>query len=259
MRRAIIVANWKMNKTTTEAMEFASGLKRVFYNQNDLDIVICPSFVLLSEVREVILDSNILLGAQNLHWEEKGAFTGEVSCLQLKDLGCGFVIIGHSERRQYFSERDELINKKIRIALRFDLNPILCVGENLEEREKKLTLDIVREQIEVCLKNIEQNDLLNLVIAYEPVWAIGTGRNATGEEAEEVQVYIRNLLEEIYNNQVSEAVRIQYGGSVTPENISQFLVQPNIDGALVGGSSLDLESFISIVKKSSEIKKCMCF
>lgn len=254
MRRPIICANWKMNKTILEAIEFANGLKRIFYNQNDLDIVICPPFTALSEVKDVILDSNILLGAQNLYFEEKGAFTGEISALQIKDAGCKFVILGHSERRKYFSETNEMINKKIKAALRFDLNPILCVGENLDEREKGLTLDIIREQMEVCLKGIDENEILNLVIAYEPVWAIGTGKNATGEQAEEVHKFIRNLIGEIYNKDISDAIRIQYGGSVTPENIAELLAQPDIDGALVGGASLNLESFVQIVKKSFIIK-----
>jgi triosephosphate isomerase len=254
MRRPIIAANWKMNKTISEAIEFANGLKRFFYNQNNLDIAIFPPFTALSEVRDVILDSNILLGAQNIHWEEMGAFTGEVSALQIKDAGCKFVILGHSERRHYFSETNEIINKKVRLALRFDLNPILCIGENLDEREKGLTLDIIREQLEVCLKGIDKTDILNLVIAYEPVWAIGTGKNATGEQADSVHKFIRNLLERIYSKEISEMVRIQYGGSVNPENIIEFAAYSDIDGALVGGASLNLESFIQIVEKFSSIR-----
>jgi len=256
MRRPIVCANWKMNKTITEAIEFASGLKRSFYNQNDIDIVICPSFTALSEVRDVILNSNILLGAQNLYSEDKGAFTGEVSAIQLKDTGCKFVIIGHSERRRYFSETNQIVNKKIKQTLKFGLNPILCVGESLEERDKGLTLNIVKEQIEECLKDVEERDIYNLVIAYEPVWAIGTGRNATPDQAEEVHGFIRNLISEIYKKDIKESIRIQYGGSITPDNILQIMAQPDIDGALVGGASLDLNSFIQIVKKAYETK-CM--
>ncbi len=249
MRRPVVCANWKMNKMISEAIEFANGLKRAFYGQDTIDIVICPSFVTLSEVKDIILDSNIFLGAQDLHFEDKGAFTGEVSGLQLKDIGCRFVIIGHSERRQYFSETDEMINRKIKTALKVGLNPILCIGEDLEEREKNLTLDILERQIERCLRDIRGDDILNLVIAYEPVWAIGTGKNATPQQAEEAQQFIRHLLAKIYDKDVAQTIRIQYGGSVTPENISELIIQPDIDGALVGGASLNLDSFIQIVKR----------
>jgi len=253
MRRPIICANWKMNKIISEAIEFTNGLKRTFYEQDNIDIVICPSFVTLSEVRDIILDSNIFLGAQNLYFEDRGAFTGEVSALQLKDVGCKFVIIGHSERRQYFFETDEMINRKTKTALRIGLSPILCVGENLEEREENLTLDILERQIEECLKDIKEDNILNLVIAYEPIWAIGTGKNATPQQAEEAQQFIRHLLAKIYNKDIAENIRIQYGGSVTSENISELITQPNIDGVLVGGASLNLDSFIQIVKR------CMVF
>jgi len=244
-----------MHKNISEAIELANGLKRELYNADSLDIVLCPPFTALSSVSEVIADSNIGLGAQDMYWEEQGAFTGEVSPGMLKDVGCKYVIIGHSERRQYFSETGEAVNKKIKAALKSELIPIVCVGETLCQREEQQTTSVIKEQIQEGLKDIPAEEAEKLVIAYEPVWAIGTGRNATAEQAEEVQKYIRNLLSEIYNEATAEGVRIQYGGSVKPENIKELIQQPDIDGALIGGASLKIDSFSRIVKICQEVKK----
>lgn len=244
-----------MHKNISEAIELANGLKRELYNAHSLDIVLCPPFTALSSVSEVIADSNIGLGAQDMYWEEQGAFTGEVSPGMLREAGCKYVIIGHSERRQYFSETGETVNKKIKAALKFELIPIVCVGETLSQREEQQTMRVIKEQIQEGLKDIPAEEAEKLVIAYEPVWAIGTGRNATAGQAEEVQKYIRNLLTEIYNEATAEGVRIQYGGSVKPENIKELIQQPDIDGALIGGASLKIDSFSRIVKICQEVKK----
>lgn len=244
-----------MHKNISEAIELANGIKRELYNADSLDIVLCPPFTALSSVSEVIADSNIGLGAQDMYWEEQGAFTGEVSGGMLKDAGCKYVIIGHSERRQYFSETGEAVNKKIKAALKSELIPIVCVGETLSQREEQQTMRVIKEQIQEGLKDIPAEEAEKLVIAYEPVWAIGTGRNATAEQAEEVQKYIRNLLSEIYNEATAEGIRIQYGGSVKPENIKELIQQPDIDGALIGGASLKIDSFSRIVKICQEVKK----
>lgn len=241
-----------MNKTVTEAIELANGLKRLLYNLTNVDIVLCPPFTALSEISEVLVDSNIKLGAQDLFWEEQGAYTGEISARMLKDVGCDFVIIGHSERRTFFNETNESINKKIKTALKNELTPIVCIGERLEERENNRTFDIVETQIKEGLVGIGQDDIAKLIIAYEPVWAIGTGKTATPEEAQEVHKFIRDKMSELLGMDAANALRIQYGGSVTPDNISGLVSQPDIDGALVGGASLKLEAFSEIVIKTSE-------
>ncbi|MDB4349887.1 triose-phosphate isomerase [Omnitrophica bacterium] len=251
MRRYIIAGNWKMNKTIGEAIELANGLKRKLYDATSLDIILCTPFTSLSEVGEVITDSNIDLGGQDLFWEEKGAYTGEISAQMLKDAGCKYVIIGHSERRKYFNETNETVNKKIRAAQAVGLLPIVCVGERLEERESGKTFDVVRDHVENSLKGLSKDELLKITIAYEPVWAIGTGKTATPEQAEEVHKFIRALMTDLYDKDTAQAVRIQYGGSVTPENIEGLMTKENIDGALVGGASLKVDSFSSIVKKSN--------
>jgi len=257
MRKTIIAGNWKMYKTIPEAIELANGLKRELFkiDSQQIDIVLCPVFTALSEVAEVLAESNIQLGAQNMFWQEEGAFTGEISPLMLKDAGCQFVIIGHSERRQYFGETNESVNKKVKTALMHGLIPIVCVGETLSERESNQTFKVLENHIYNGLKDINKEDVEKVVIAYEPVWAIGTGRTATAAEAQEAHQYIRYLLIKIYNNDTAGNIRIQYGGSVKPENISELISQPDVDGALVGGASLKIESFVQIVKKSWEIKK----
>jgi triosephosphate isomerase len=248
MRKVIIAGNWKMNKTISEAIELANGLKRQLLDISTVDIVICPVFTALSEVAEVIMDTNIQLGAQDMYWEQNGAFTGEVSGQMLKDVGCKFVIIGHSERRQYFAETDESVNKKIKAALNIGLIPIVCVGENLDQREKNETFNIVATQIKKCFDAISIQEATKIIIAYEPIWAIGTGRTATPDQAQEVHAFIRNLLVQLYGQDIAGQVRIQYGGSVKPENISDLIRQKDIDGALVGGASLKIDSFSNIVK-----------
>ncbi len=248
MRRLIIAGNWKMHKNISQAIELVNGLKRELYNIDSLDIVLCPVFTSLSCVSEIIADSNIQLGAQDVYWQDEGAFTGEVSSLMLKDAGCKFVIIGHSERRQYFFETNETVNKKIKAVIKAGLIPIVCVGETLAQREENKTLEVIKEQIEQGFKGISPEGVRDLVIAYEPIWAIGTGRNATAAQAQEVQIYIRNLLAQVYNNEIAGDIRIQYGGSVNPENIGKLIQEPDIDGALVGGASLKIDSFSRIVK-----------
>jgi triosephosphate isomerase len=257
MRKTIIAGNWKMYKTILEAIELANGLKRELFDLDvqDIDIVICPTFTALSEVAEVIDESNIQLGAQDVYWQEEGAFTGEISPLMLKDAGCDFVIIGHSERRQYFNETNESVNKKIKAALKEELTPIVCVGETLAQRESGKTFQVLDDHVKNALSEISEEQVVKLVIAYEPVWAIGTGKTATSQQAQEAQGYIRNLLAKMYNKDTAQGVRIQYGGSVKPENIVELLSQPDIDGALVGGASLKTDSFSEIVKLASEIKK----
>jgi triosephosphate isomerase len=257
MRKTIIAGNWKMYKTIGEAIELANGLKRALFklNAQEIDIVICPAFTVLAEVAEVILDSNIQLGAQDVHWEDEGAFTGEVAAPMLKDIGCKFVIIGHSERRQYFGETNETVNQKIKAVLKHNLTPIVCVGETLTEREKGKTFKVLDDQVHNGLKDISDADILKVVIAYEPVWAIGTGKTATAQQAQEAQIYIRDLLGKMYNRDIANAIRIQYGGSVKPENITELMQQPDVDGALVGGASLGVETFAEIVMKASEVVK----
>lgn len=248
MRKAIIAGNWKLNKTSREAIALVEELKRDVSDVQTVDIVVCPPFTALSVVSDAILESNIALGAQNLYWQDSGAFTGEVSAPMLKDLGAQYVIIGHSERRQYFGETNETVNKRIRAALTHGLTPIVCVGENLAEREGNKTFEVIKNHVEGSLANLTSEEMSKIVIAYEPVWAIGTGKTATPEQAQEVHAYIRSLLEKLFGVSIASSVRIQYGGSVTPENIALLIAKPDIDGALVGGASLKAPSFAAIVK-----------
>jgi len=246
-----------MYKTIKEAIELANGLKRGLFKLDfaKVDVVLCPAFTALSEVAEILNESEIGLGAQDIYWQEEGAFTGEVSPAMLKDAGCQYVIIGHSERRQFFGETNETVNKKIKAALKAGLTPIVCVGENLKERESNNTFKVIEDHVKNSLVDISNEDMLKIVVAYEPVWAIGTGKTATPEQAQEVHAYIRGLLKSIYGLEVSSSVRIQYGGSVKPENITELMNKPDVDGALVGGASLKVESFSAIVTKASEVKK----
>ena len=244
-----------MYKILKEGQELAVALRRDLYQIEDVDIVVCPPYTLLAYLADALETSNILLGGQDCYWQEEGAFTGEVSCKMLKDAGCKFVIIGHSERRQYFAETNESVNKKIKAALNQELTPIVCVGETLNERESNKTFIVLDDHIKNGLKDLSEEEALKIVIAYEPVWAIGTGKTATPIQAEEAQKYIRNLLIKLYNKDAADSIRIQYGGRVKPENISELMQQPDIDGALVGGASLSVESFSAIVKKANEVKK----
>ncbi len=233
-----------MFKTEAEAVDFAKKLKPKVADVHDRIIVICPPFPVLSKVYDEICDSNIALGAQDIYWEDQGAFTGEVSAKMLKSVGCKYVIIGHSERRQYFGETDESVNKKLKKALADKLSPIVCIGERLEQREKGKTFKVVETQLKGGFKDIAVKDWDNIVIAYEPVWAIGTGKTATPDQAQEVHAYIRKLLPK----EVAQSTRILYGGSVKPENIKDLMAQPDVDGGLVGGASLKVDAFEKIIK-----------
>ncbi len=250
MRRPIIAGNWKMNKNVHEAIDLANRVKRGVCELGGIDIVLCPPYTALDEVYEVIVDTNIALGAQDVHWEKEGAFTGEVSCAMLKDVGCSYVIVGHSERRMYFHETNETVNKKLRAALACSLTPIMCIGETLAERKAGKTLDVIKDHVEKGLEGFNAGEAGRIVIAYEPVWAIGTGVNATKDQAEEAHRYVRELLAGLYSKDLAGAMRIQYGGSVKPDNIKELISEPDVDGALVGGASLKAESFIEIVKSS---------
>lgn len=247
MRKHLIAGNWKMYKTPKQAKELAEQLKSGLANVKDVEIVICPPFTALPIVFQVVKGSNIGLGAQNMHYETKGAFTGEISPEFLLELGCKYVISGHSERRQYFNETDELINKKLMTALKMNLNSIFCIGEKLAERESNKTFDLIKNQLALGLMKIREG-IEKITIAYEPIWAIGTGKTATPEQAAEVHGFIRDWLKKNYNQTVAEEKRILYGGSVKPDNIDELMAKQDLDGALVGGASLDDQSFIRIVK-----------
>ena len=243
MRRPIIAANWKMHMTLGEGTELARGIVERCRDMDDVDIVLAPPFTALSKVQKEILDTPIALGAQNLYWEEKGAFTGEVSPVMLKDVGCDYAIVGHSERRQLFGETDKSANKKVLAALTHDLIPILCVGETDAERDRGVTYVVVDRQVKEALKDVAETQFDRIVIAYEPIWAIGTGRTATPAQAEEVHQSIRGQLAKLFNADAAETVRILYGGSVKPDNVDDLMAEADIDGALVGGASLKPDSF----------------
>ena len=245
MRKPIIAGNWKMHKTIAEALEFVNEVKdRV--NNDKVEAVICAPFTLLKDLKQATKGTNIKIGAQNMHFEEKGAFTGEISPLMLKELDMDYVVIGHSERRQDFNETDETVNKKVLKALEVGIDPILCVGETLEEREAGNTKDVCKVQVEKALENVSKEDLAKVVIAYEPVWAIGTGKTATSEDANDVIAYIREVVANLYGELANE-VRIQYGGSVKPSNVAEIMNQSDIDGALVGGASLEANDYVELV------------
>ena len=248
MRRPIIAGNWKMYKTILESVATAIDLKARVSGISDREIVICPVFTSLKFVYDVLANSNVKVGAQDLFWEEKGAFTGEISPSQIKDTGCAYVIIGHSERRQFFHETNETVGKKVLAALKAGLSPIVCVGELLAERESGRTFAVNEKQIREGLGCRSKEQATRIVIAYEPVWAIGTGKVATPAQAEEVHIYIRKTVVNMFGQDVADGIRILYGGSVKPENISDLMAQKNIDGALVGGASLEADSFVKIIK-----------
>lgn len=253
MRKAIIAGNWKLNKNVDESVKLVTELKRGLSDIDSVDIVVCPTFTSLVVVADVLIDTNIGLGAQNVYWEDEGAFTGEISAPMIKSTGAQYVIIGHSERRQFFGETNETVNKRIRAALKANLVPIVCVGENLEEREGGKTFNVVEDHIKGALKDYTNLEVQKMILAYEPVWAIGTGKTATPEQAQEVHAFIRQLVAKLYDTDTANALRIQYGGSVKPENAAELIGQPDIDGALVGGASLKAESFIQIVKNSLKV------
>lgn len=246
MRTAIIAGNWKMNKTVKEAVELVKELKPLVKDAK-CDVVVCPTYVCLPAVLEEVKGSNIKVGAQNMHFEESGAYTGEIAPKMLEELGVHYVIIGHSERRQYFNETDETVNKKVKKAFEHNLIPIVCCGESLEEREGNITEKVLEGQIKVGLKELSKEQVEKLVIAYEPIWAIGTGKTATDEQANETIGYIRTVVKDMYGEGVADKVRIQYGGSVKPGTIKAQMAKEEIDGALVGGASLKAEDFAAIV------------
>lgn len=247
MRKSVIAANWKMNKTGTEATEFMHKFLPMVQNMpEDREIVIFPAAIALSRVGETLKGTQVFLGAQNMHFENKGAFTGELSATMLLDEGCRYVIVGHSERRMFFGESNQICNRKIHAAFNAGLTPIYCIGETLEQREQEITLPLVEIQVREGLAGLSTNQVGMMVIAYEPVWAIGTGKTATTDQAQQVHASIRNVLKNIYDKQTADLVRIQYGGSVKPANADELMSMPDIDGALVGGASLDPESFARI-------------
>ena len=251
-RRPIVAGNWKMNKTVGEALTLIRELRGMVSMVRDkVEVVVAPPFTALSSVAKAIVDSNIHLGAQNCFWEAWGAYTGEVSAPMLAEVGCQYVILGHSERRQYFGETDETVNRRVKAALNSQLLPIICIGETLAQREGGRTLEVVTRQLSAALAGFAAADVARFVIAYEPIWAIGTGRNATSNQAQEVHAHIREQLTGLYSREISEKVRIQYGGSVKPENAAELMGQPDIDGALVGGASLKAGDFAAIVKAAS--------
>ena len=245
MRKPIIAGNWKMHKTIKEALEFVNEVKDKV-NSDKVEAVICAPFTLLKDLKEATKGTNIKIGAQNMHFEEKGAFTGEVSPLMLKEIDMDYVVIGHSERRQYFNETDETVNKKVLKALEVGIDPLLCVGETLEQREAGKTKDVCKVQVEKALENVLKDDLAKVVVAYEPIWAIGTGKTATAEDANDVISYIREVIKGLYGELANE-VRIQYGGSVKPSNVAEIMGQSDIDGALVGGASLASNDYLDLV------------
>jgi triosephosphate isomerase len=255
MKRTIIAGNWKMHKTLKDGQELVVALRRELFKIEDVDIVVCPPYTLLAYLADALETSNIAVGGQDIYWQDEGAFTGEVSPVMLKDAGCQYVIIGHSERRQFFGETNETVNKKIKASLKHSLTPIICVGENLEERESNNTFKVIQEHIKEGLVDINADDILKTVIAYEPVWAIGTGLNATGEQAQQAHKFIRDLLKNMYKEEIASQIRIQYGVSVRPDNIVELISKPDVDGALVGGASLKADSFAQIVIKASEVIK----
>ncbi|HHZ20361.1 MAG TPA: triose-phosphate isomerase [Firmicutes bacterium] len=248
MRTPLIAGNWKMYKTIPEAVQLVEELVKTVGDSTEVEVAVCPPFTALATVAGLIKGSKIRLGAQDLFWEKEGAYTGEVSPAMLADLGCHYVIIGHSERREYFGETDETVNKKVQAAFAHGLTPIVCVGESLAQRKAGETDMLVKSQIEKGLAGLQAEDAAKLVIAYEPIWAIGTGLSSDGPDANRVIGLIRRTLAQMYGAAVADRIRIQYGGSVKPNNIKEFMEQPEIDGALVGGASLDAASFTSIVK-----------
>lgn len=246
-RRPLLVGNWKMHTTVIDACRLAAEIGKCSAGLVDRDVLLAPPYTVLSEVAHVLQGSEVLIASQNVCWEEQGAFTGEISPVMVKSAGGTAAIIGHSERRQIFHEDHEIINRRVLGALKFGLIPIFCIGETLEEREGGKTFDILDEQLREGLAEVSSEDMGKIVVAYEPVWAIGTGKTATKEQAQEVHAFIRKLLAEIFEKDIADSVRILYGGSVKPDNVDELMAQIDIDGALVGGAALDAESFCRII------------
>ncbi len=248
MRRKVVAGNWKMNKDLSGTIELISAIKNeLSKSETSTEVIVCPPFTSLESASTLLKGSSINLGAQNMHYEDSGAFTGEISAKMLKSVGCQYVILGHSERRTLFGESDEMINKKIKKAVSTGLKPIFCVGETLEERESGSTEKVVETQIRNGLSGLNETELSELIIAYEPVWAIGTGKTATPQQAQDVHQFIRNLISELFSNNFAEKLVVQYGGSVKPDNAADLFSQPDIDGGLIGGASLKADAFLAIV------------
>lgn len=252
-RRLFVAGNWKMFTTAPEAAALIKALKVKVLNIEKVDMAVFPPFTNLSTIAELLKGSAIKFGGQNLHWEEKGAFTGEISAAMLLSVGCEFVLIGHSERRQYFGETDDTVNRRLQRALAAGLQPIVCLGETLAQRQAGDTQRVLETQVRGAFKGIAAENFSSVTIAYEPVWAIGTGVNATPQQAQEAHVFIRSLLRDLYNENLANACRIQYGGSVKSSNAAELLQQPDIDGALVGGASLEAEGFAAIIKAAEAL------
>ncbi|HLR21553.1 MAG TPA: triose-phosphate isomerase [Tissierellaceae bacterium] len=246
MRRAIIAGNWKMNNNIEESISLIEEIKS-FDLDKDVDAVVCVPFTDIKDAKKAIEGTNIKLGAQNMHWEEDGAFTGEISPLMLNELEVDYVILGHSERRQYFNETDETVNKKMKSALSHDLKPIVCVGETLEEKEAGKEKEVVEEQVRKAFEDVSKDDMEKIVIAYEPIWAIGTGKTASADDANNMIGFIRNVIGKIYDDKAKDIVRIQYGGSVKPDNVTELMEKSEVDGALVGGASLKAKDFTKLI------------
>jgi triosephosphate isomerase len=248
MRKPIIAGNWKMYKTLSEAKSFVEEVKSLVPDDSVVDSVICSPALFLGQLVQATEGTKVRIGAQNMHYEENGAFTGEISPKALQDLGVEYVIIGHSERREMFNETDETVNQKARAAFKYELTPIICCGETLEQREKGETSSFVGGQVQKALEGLTQEQVSKAVIAYEPIWAIGTGKSSTPEDANEVCAHIRQTVADNYSQAVADSVRVQYGGSVKPNNIGEYMIQPDIDGALVGGASLEAASYLQLLE-----------
>ncbi|MBO7448328.1 triose-phosphate isomerase [bacterium] len=248
MRTPVIAGNWKMNKTVAEAVALASEIKEKVAGVENVKIIVCPVFTAVKSVADVLKGTNVKVGAQDMYWETSGAYTGEVSGEMLLEAGAEYVIIGHSERRQYFGETNETVNKKLKKALSIGLKPIVCIGETLADRESGATEAVVEKQVREGFVGLTAEEMKGTIIAYEPVWAIGTGKTATAEQAEAVHAFVRNLVSQLWDKETADAVVIQYGGSMKPENVASLLAQPDIDGGLIGGAALKADSFEKLVK-----------
>ena len=255
MRRTIIAGNWKMNKTAADAKALTEKIVKACTHVVSVDVVLCPPFTSLWAISDLLRNSSVKMGAQNMHWEKSGAFTGEIAPDMIKEAGCHFVILGHSERRQYFKEDNVMVNKKVKAALGFGITPIICVGETLAERESGKWQAVVKDHVAGAYKELDAAQAGKTVIAYEPVWAIGTGKTASPAQAQEVHAFIRGLLKGLYSEDIAKSIRIQYGGSVKPDNVKDLMGQEDIDGALVGGASLEADSFMKLVKYDEQGEK----